>query len=58
VTLCWSVQNLGKINLVVSDQLEKDFREAVFRKFGMKKGNITKATEEALVDWITKSKLP
>lgn len=45
---------MGKINLVVSDKLEKEFREAVFKKYGMKRGNITKATEEALKDWIKK----
>lgn len=46
---------MGKINLVVSDELEKQFREAVFKKYGMKQGNITKATEEALQDWIKKT---
>ena len=46
---------MGKINLVVSDELEKQFRDAVFKKFGMKRGNITKATEDALKDWIKKT---
>ena len=47
-------KNLGNLNLVVSDSLEQAFREAVFKKIGMKKGNLTKATEEALQDWIMK----
>lgn len=47
--------NLGKINLVVSEELEKQFREAVFKKYGMKKGNITKAVGEALTEWIKKN---
>jgi hypothetical protein len=46
---------LGKLNLVVSDELETCFRNAVFKKYGMKRGNITKATEEALTDWIKKN---
>jgi hypothetical protein len=47
---------LAKINLVISDQLDKDFREAVYKKYGLKRGNIKEATEEALRDWIEKSK--
>jgi hypothetical protein len=46
---------LGKVNLVMSDELENEYRNAVFKKYGMKKGNITKATEEALKDWIKKN---
>ena len=49
------VKKLGKINLVISDKLEKEFREAVYKKFGLKRGNITKATEEALQEWIKKN---
>jgi isocitrate dehydrogenase len=39
----------------MSDELENEYRNAVFKKYGMKKGNITKATEEALKDWIKKN---
>ena len=46
---------MGKINLIVSDELEKEFRDAVYRKFGMKRGNITKAVAEALQEWIKKN---
>ena len=46
---------MGKVNLVMSDELENEYRNAVFKKYGMKKGNITKATEEALKDWIKKN---
>lgn len=45
---------MGKINLCLSDELEKQFREAVFRKYGLKRGNIQKAIEEALKEWIQK----
>jgi hypothetical protein len=47
---------LAKINLVISDHLDKKFREAVFKKYGLKRGNIKEATEEALWDWIAKQK--
>jgi hypothetical protein len=49
---------LGKINLVVSDELEKHFRDAVFKKYGMKRGNIQKSVEEALREWIQKQESP
>ena len=44
----------GKIIVMVDKNLEKEFREAVFKRYGLKRGNITKATEEAITDWIKK----
>jgi hypothetical protein len=41
-----------RINLVLDEDLEQKFRNAVFQKYGMKKGNIQKAVEEALGEWI------
>jgi hypothetical protein len=49
---------MGKINLVLADKLEKEFREAVFNRYGMKRGNIQKAVEEALKEWIEKQESP
>ena len=43
-----------KLNLVISIELEQQFRETIFKKYGMKRGNITKAIEEAIKDWIEK----
>jgi hypothetical protein len=48
-------ESMAKINLVLSDKLEKEFREEVFKRYGMKKGNIRKAVEEALKKWIQES---
>jgi hypothetical protein len=45
---------MGKINLIISDELEKKFREAIFKRYGLKRGNISKAIEEAINDWIEK----
>ena len=47
---------MSRINLVLSDELEAKFREEVFHRFGMKKGNIQKAIEEAIEEWIAKEK--
>jgi hypothetical protein len=47
--------NMGKINLIISDKLEKEFREAIFKKYGMKRGNLSKAVEEAIKEWIKKN---
>ena len=45
-----------RLNLVVDEDLEQRFRRAVFEKYGMKKGNIQKAVEEALTDWMKHQK--
>jgi len=43
---------MGSIKVILSEDLEKKFREEVFRQMGMKKGNITLAIEEAIKLWI------
>lgn len=43
-----------RLNLTVSESLEREFRETVFKRFGLHKGDIQKAVEEALRLWITK----
>lgn len=45
---------MGKMNIDILDELDEQFREAVFNRFGMKKGNLTIAIEEAITDWINK----
>jgi hypothetical protein len=46
------IWKMGKMNIVIDDKLEEQFRKAVFQKKGMKKGNISEAIEEAIVNWI------
>ena len=47
---------MGSIKVILPDELEKEFREQVFRRLGMKKGNLTRAIEEAIKDWMEKDK--
>jgi hypothetical protein len=48
---------MGKITLTLDDVLEERFREEIFKRLGMKKGNIQAAIEEAIETWI-KAKKP
>jgi len=43
---------MGKMNIVLEDKLEQEFRKTVFERKGMKKGNISEALEEAIEMWI------
>jgi hypothetical protein len=47
---------MGKLNLVISDNLDNKFRQEVAERLGMKKGNLTKAVEEALNLWLNEKK--
>jgi hypothetical protein len=44
----------GRICVELSDQLEKQLRFKTIEKFGGKKGDLTRAVEEAVKTWITK----
>lgn len=48
-----SLINMGKMNIVLSDELEDRFRRGVYERKGYKKGNISEALEEALELWLT-----
>ena len=41
-----------KINITISEELDKRFRETVAKTLGFKKGNLQIAIEEALEMWI------
>jgi hypothetical protein len=40
------------MNVVISDETERRFRDVIARHLGLKKGNISKALEEAIDLWI------
>lgn len=41
-----------RINLTLSEDLEKRFRAEVFKRYGLHKGDIQRAVEEAIEMWI------
>jgi hypothetical protein len=41
-----------KLTVLINDDLDERFRNAVFQCKGMRKGNITEALEEAIDQWI------
>jgi hypothetical protein len=43
---------MGKMNIVIRDETEKRFRRAIADNMGVKKGNISKALEQAIDLWI------
>lgn len=43
---------MGRMDIILPDNLETQFRQEVFKRFGMKKGNLTKAIQEAIKQWI------
>ena len=54
-----SARDMGRIDAVIDDDLEKKVRIKAVEKFGGKKGSLTEAIEEALEDWAkSKSRAP
>jgi len=47
---------MGRIDVIITDDLEMKFRQEVFKSIGMKKGNISLAIEEAIKMWIENRK--
>lgn len=43
---------MGKINIVISDSIEKLFRDTIGSYKGVKKGSISEAMNEAIEMWI------
>jgi hypothetical protein len=51
-----SLISMGRIDVILPDKLEKEFREEVFKQLGMKRGNITVAIIEAIESWMKENK--
>jgi metal-responsive CopG/Arc/MetJ family transcriptional regulator len=43
---------MGRLVLSIPDDLEQRFRDAVYRRYGMKRGNLTRAIKEAIEQWV------
>jgi hypothetical protein len=43
---------MAKLTVLIKDELDEKFRETVFKRKGMHRGNITEAVEEAIDLWI------
>ena len=50
------VIEMGRITVELSDELEKKLRFKTVEKFGGKKGDLSKAVDEAVKTWISKEK--
>ncbi len=48
------VFKMGRINVDIPDNLEKELRFKTVQRFGGKKGDLSKAVEEAIKIWIDK----
>jgi hypothetical protein len=47
---------MGRINVELPDELEKKLRFRTIEKFGGKKGDLSRAMEEAVRQWVTPEK--
>ena len=47
---------MGRISAVISDKLEKELRFKAIEVFGGKKGDLSRAVEEAVKTWIATEK--
>lgn len=48
--------DLGKLYIVISDEVERRLRLEVVKRLGGKKGDLSAAIEEALKDWLNKKR--
>jgi len=47
---------MGRISVDLPDELEKKLRFKTIERFGGKKGDLSKAVEEAIRTWVAKEK--
>jgi len=43
---------MGRVNLVLSDEVERKLRLAVVNRYGGRKGDLSEAVEQAIRDWL------
>jgi len=47
---------MGRISVELSDELEKELRFKTIERFGGRKGDLSRAVEEAVRTWVAKEK--
>jgi len=47
---------MGRISVELPDELEKKLRFKTIERFGGRKGDLTRAVEEAIETWVAKEK--
>jgi hypothetical protein len=47
---------MGEMFLIINDELDKAVRDKAYKKFGPKKGYLSKAGEEAFRMWLNEGK--
>ncbi len=47
---------MGRISVDISDELEKQLRFKTIEVYGGKKGDLSRAVEEAVKTWVTKER--
>jgi hypothetical protein len=47
---------MGRISVAIPDELEKKLRFKAIERFGGKKGDLSRAVEEAIDTWVDKEK--
>jgi hypothetical protein len=47
---------MGRISAAIPDELEKELRFKTVERFGGKKGDLSRAVEEAIKTWVAKEK--
>ena len=47
---------MGRISVELSDELEKKLRFRTIERFGGRKGDLSRAVEEAIETWVAKEK--
>ena len=47
---------MGRISVAIPDELEKELRFKTIEEFGGRKGDLSRAVEEAIKTWVAKEK--
>ena len=52
----YNIIHMARLDLNIDDKLDAQFRDMVYKKMGMKRGNLRIAIEEAIKIWLSSKK--